>query len=797
LKVCRLESVSFALNREQTTFALQHPSLDPMTLPSDPLFRLQWYIYNTGQGGRIPGLDLNLIDEDGNNFDVWDEYSGSGIKVGVIDDGISANHPDLKDNVNTLASQIPGYNYEANGKPITRDDTHGTSVAGIIAAAQNTIGTIGVAYNAKLTSFNYLSPTSVMTGPKALRNQAFFDVSNNSWGPRLPFGDNPRYSGDNRRKLKGLQTAAVSGRNGLGTVMAFAAGNGFDQGMDADFFALNSSRFGMAIGAVNGKGKSADYSSIGPCLLVSAFAEGGEDSRGNDGYNIVTTDRVGKQGNNPNLPSDKILPDTDYTSSFDGTSAATPQVSGVAALMLEANPNLGYRDVQEILAYSAVQTDTADEGWRFNGAKNWNGGGLHQSDLYGYGVVDAHAAVRLAESWTLQSTAANEASLTASKSLKKGGIAISDRQKKKVQQITLPMASGLLVNHAELDIQIKHTAIEDLAIALVSPAGTGSFVFAGGQLTKKGAKLSVSDRRISFTKLRNRPELAGDRSTFRLAKFYQKGLDYKFTTTFNWGETSGGDWKVEVVDLGKLGTGKVISARINLYGDSVTTADTYIYTEEFAKFTGADTASRRILTDTNEGIDTLNAAALRSDSTINLEPGQFSTLAGNRLQISSETVIENAIAGDGKDTVIGNLVDNELRGGRNTDTLIGGGGNDLLFGGKQADTLIGCGAERGINTIDRLSGGEGGDLFVLGDSLGVFYALGAGAGLADYAVITDFSSEVDRVQLSGQPDQYSLGASPIANETGAAIYRSSNLVAVLRGVNAANLSLTAGYFSYV
>ena len=45
--------------------------------------------------------------------------------------------------------------------------------------------------------------------------------------------------------------------------------------------------------------------------------------------------------------------------------------------------------------------------WHFNGADNWNGGGLHFSNDYGFGLVDAHAAVRLAETWTTQKTSAN------------------------------------------------------------------------------------------------------------------------------------------------------------------------------------------------------------------------------------------------------------------------------------------------------------------------------------------------------------------------------------------------------
>ncbi|MFX5522508.1 hypothetical protein ABTD78_24870, partial [Acinetobacter baumannii] len=70
--------------------------------------------------------------------------------------------------------------------------------------------------------------------------------------------------------------------------------------------------------------------------------------------------------------------------------------------MLEANPHLGYRDIQKILAYSARQVDSVGSAWTTNGAFNWNGGGLHVSHDYGFGAVDALAAVRLAETWTEQ-----------------------------------------------------------------------------------------------------------------------------------------------------------------------------------------------------------------------------------------------------------------------------------------------------------------------------------------------------------------------------------------------------------
>ena len=765
-----------------------------MTLPNDPYFKFQWYLYNIGQGERTPGIDLNLVDDDANTFDVWDEYTGKGVKIGIIDDGVSRDHPDLSANYNSLLSD---YNYDSQGSPLDREDAHGTSVAGIIAAAHNGIGTVGIAYDAQITAFNALSNSSALDTTDALPRQGSFDVSSNSWATTAPFGDNPRYFSQERQTFSALRNVVATGRNGLGTVFVFAAGNEFEQGFEVDSYATNSSRFGIAVAAVNGQGRAADYSSAGSSLLVSAFAEGDEPTHGTDKFNIVTTDRPGNQGYNPDEDGSSLNnTDNDYTGDFNGTSAATPQVSGVVALILQANPRLGYRDVQEILAYSAIQNFPEQEQWQFNGARNWNGGGLHVNSNYGYGIVDAHAAVRLAETWQAQSTAANEASLTSAVRLPRRGAAIPD-SKRRTLEATVAMGDGLRVNHAELDVRINHTAIEDLAIALVSPSGTESLVFDGSRLAKKQATLSIGDQEIQFSKLRKNPKIAldlGDRFGFRLGKFYHKGLNYVFTSTFNWGELSGGDWKIQVSDNGRLGKGKLLSAKVNLYGDPVTADDTYIYTEEFSKFTDDGTANRRLLSDTNGGIDTINAAALRSDITLNLEPGQISLLKGNRFQIAEGTVIENAIGGDGNDTITGNSADNQLQGGRNRDSLIGGGGND---------SLMGCGADRGLGTVDQLTGGAGSDLFVVGNGDSIFYgdATGNGAGLDDYAVIVDFAQAEDRIQLKGNSSQYSLGASPMVGQLGAALYvnraTGTDLIAIVQGTNPTDLNLAATYFNYV
>src|SRR5206468_6417226 len=132
----------------------------------------------------------------------------------------------------------------------------------------------------------------------------------------------------------------------------------------------------------------------GACVLVTAPTRASFATT--DGV-VVTTDLTGTDGYNLG-PSGTGA--DDYTDQFGGTSAAGPMVTGVVALMLEANPAIGWRDVQNILAASAKHTGSAfgatspgtneNGNWFLNGAANWNGGGMHFSNDYGYGKVDAH-----------------------------------------------------------------------------------------------------------------------------------------------------------------------------------------------------------------------------------------------------------------------------------------------------------------------------------------------------------------------------------------------------------------------
>jgi subtilisin family serine protease len=178
---------------------------------SDPLYSQQWHL-------RLLG-DINTV---------WNEYSGAGISVGVYDDGLQYNHPDLDGNYNaSLHFRFGGVTYNPMPISLVRDG-HGTSVAGLIAAeAGNGIGGVGVAWGATLTGVNLLSDARFYDDSgldiRAFRYFATFDVVNNSWGYDPYFyafldRGNPLEYG--AAVESAFAYAALNGRDGLGTVIS-------------------------------------------------------------------------------------------------------------------------------------------------------------------------------------------------------------------------------------------------------------------------------------------------------------------------------------------------------------------------------------------------------------------------------------------------------------------------------------------------------------------------------------------------------------------------------------------------
>ncbi|MEX2167993.1 MAG: S8 family serine peptidase [Pirellulales bacterium] len=362
------------------------PTYAPYSLPNDPYFANQWHLLNQGQEVGNPDFQhlFGVAGEDINVVPVWNMgYTGEGVVVAVLDTGVQTAHPDLIANLHELF-KFNAVNGGSNANPSLIDPAgfHGTAVAGLIAAtANNGIGGTGVAPGASIVPILFIGFPAQGTPNDALRYQwREIDITNNSWGAAT---DLRTVDGLTPEELTTLRDTVRFGRNGLGTIHVFASGNnggpsfspgfpGFGNYDSSSYNGWVNSRYTIGVTGVdhdglygNSDGSFTSYSEAGSSVLIAAptgsnVAQNVADDTG-QGSGIWTTDLTGNLGANA-LPDENgfeadrdFWPDPDYTSRFNGTSAAAPIVSGVIALMLEANPELTYRDVQEILVRSARQ----------------------------------------------------------------------------------------------------------------------------------------------------------------------------------------------------------------------------------------------------------------------------------------------------------------------------------------------------------------------------------------------------------------------------------------------------------
>ncbi|MEI6285058.1 MAG: S8 family serine peptidase [Bacillota bacterium] len=612
-------------------------------LPVDPLVTDQWYL------------------NDANILPVWKDYTGKGIRIGQFEPGGSYattkeifdyRHYDLKNNVDAdwLAGNTAG-NIAGEGAD-GKFSNHATLVAGVMVAENNGQGGVGVAYDAKIGG-HFIDAKTIGVDLAKMKN---YDVVNNSWGITPSFAGSFLNDGSIVVPYAG---AAIEGRGGLGTVIVTSGGNDCEQGGNANYSNATNIRTAIAIGAVNANADLSTlqvgdkpFSNPGANLLVSA-----------PGSNITSTSRMITTDDGSTFGADNAV--------SQGTSFAAPIISGIVALMLQANPKLGYRDVQEILAVSARKFATNDNNeWHDNSTGNWNGGGMHYSDNYGFGMVDARAAVRLAETWTAQQTFANEVHVfTEAKNV---NAAITDGNSI-TSSVTLANCD-MRIEHVEVRVHLTHDRPGDLIIKLVRPDGTESIL-----MNRPGVSAANSN---GDTRFNNSDE-----------------LNFVFTTTHDWGESPAGEWRLVVTDAATGKTGILKDWDITAYGKSgALTNDTYYYTDEYENLAGTP-GHNATLNDTDGGNDTINIAALSKGAIVNISTGA-ATVAGKALTIQNPGTIENIVGGEGSDTLVGNAVNNVLAGGRGNDTLSGEGGNDALFGGKGNNILIG-GSENDSFIIER------------------------------------------------------------------------------------------------
>ena len=486
----------------EETGKLRHPQTNAR-LFGDPYYACQWHLKN-----REPlqlGQDMNIEAAWATTVD-GRPVNGEGVNVVVVDDGMDWRHEDLRPNVEASRN----HDYGGRNDIHHSDEHHGTMVSGVLAAQDNNMGVRGVAPRATIHGHNFLAAQSAFSEADSMvRNGEVTAVSNNSWGPVAVLGFAESFW--ELAVEKGIR----DGYGGKGTFYVFAAGNGALDGDDANldefanFYAVTS-----ACG-VNDRGTRTDFSVKGSSLWVCAAAG---DSR--DGYRgLVTTDNSNR-----------------YRNRTHGTSFSAPIVSGVAALLRQVEPDLTWRDLKLILAASAQKNDPGNSGWD-DGALKYGSAAerYHFNHEYGFGMVDAKAAVDLAQNWDLLPPFQEKQS---DGTLSPGPKQIPDDPTTAREYTATVADSGMsFIEFVEVKARFHHTSFRDLDIELTSPAGEVSKLVTHSELQEL----------VSLT------------------------AEIRLGSSKHLGEAPDGTWTLKVTDqLGNGKSGTLEAWEITFYGHSAT-----------------------------------------------------------------------------------------------------------------------------------------------------------------------------------------------------------------------------------
>jgi subtilisin family serine protease len=328
----------------------------------DPMFSQQWHLVNQAR----PGHDINVMD-------AWSHgFTGRGVVVSVLDDGLEYDHSDFIGNYDPEAS----YDFNDNdANPYPRYDPtdlnkHGTRCAGEIAAQPNDMCGVGVAYGCSIGAVRMLDGdiTDSLEANSLGFRQDLVDIYSNSWGPD---DDGRTLEAPGSLAQAAFRNGVTKGRNGLGNIFVFASGNGGRYGDNCNCDGYTNSIFTISIGSIDEQNQLPWYSEQCSAQLAVTYSSGNGGSR-----SIAGTDIHHR-----------------CTTSHSGTSAAAPIGAGILALVLQANPTLGWRDVQHIVVRGSLQVNVAGAGFRTNAA------GFAYSHSFGFGVLDTTRLVKLATAW--------------------------------------------------------------------------------------------------------------------------------------------------------------------------------------------------------------------------------------------------------------------------------------------------------------------------------------------------------------------------------------------------------------
>uniref|UniRef100_A0A668AIE0 Furin (paired basic amino acid cleaving enzyme) b n=1 Tax=Myripristis murdjan TaxID=586833 RepID=A0A668AIE0_9TELE len=444
--------------------------------PSDPDFPKQWYL---------------VTHQDLNTKAAWAQgYTGRGVVVTILDDGIEKDHPDLISNYDPEAS------YDVNdgdADPQPRytqrnENRHGTRCAGeVAAAANNGVCGVGVAYNAKIGGVRMLDGevTDVVEAHSLSLNPQHIHIYSASWGPE---DDGKSLDGPAKLAKEAFLQGITKGRGGLGSIFVWASGNGGREQDSCNCDGYTNSIYTLSISSTTQSGNVPWYSEPCSSTLATTFSSGNPGEK-----QIVTTDLRQK-----------------CTDSHTGTSASAPLAAGIIALTLEANMNLTWRDMQHLVVRTSRPGHLSAVDWKTNGV------GRRVSHSYGYGLLDAGAMVALAQNWTSVGPQHQcvHTMLTDSRDI--GNKLVFS---KNVDACWGQPEYVSSLEHVQARLTLSYNQRGKLAIHLISPLGTRS------------------------TLLSPRPD-----------DFSSEGFnDWAFMTTHSWDEDPQGEWTLEIENVAANG----------------------------------------------------------------------------------------------------------------------------------------------------------------------------------------------------------------------------------------------------
>ncbi|KAG8430701.1 hypothetical protein GDO86_020116, partial [Hymenochirus boettgeri] len=444
---------------------------DTENLFNDPLWNQQWYLQDTRANSSLPKLDLHVIP-------VWKRgLTGKGVVVTVLDDGLEWNHTDI------LANYDPDASYDFNdddNDPFPRYDFtnenrfHGTRCVGEVGMVAN---------NNNVDMFTYTAPGG---------------------GQRM---NGKTVEGPGRLAPKAFEYGIT--RNGKGSIYVWASGNGGRQGDNCDCDGYTDSIYTISISSATQHGLTPWYAEKCSSTLATVYSSGDyTDQR------IISADLH-------NL----------CTETHTGTSASAPLAAGIFALALELNPNLTWRDMQHLVAWTSEYDPlTNNPGWKKNGV------GLMVNSRFGFGLINSKALVDLADPAKWKTVPEKKECIVQDNGFSPRFLSSHSEI---IIEIPTKACEGQdndikYLEHIQLEATIEYTRRGDLHIALTSPLGTSTTL--------------LSEREQD-----NSP----------------KGFkNWAFMSVHTWGENPAGTWVLNITDVSGRSNneGRLVNWRLILHG---------------------------------------------------------------------------------------------------------------------------------------------------------------------------------------------------------------------------------------